>query len=315
MRASDHHGAQVTETLTRCPLCDSTALRYVDDVALLQACAHCGYVFNNPRPSPEEIADYYSRPAKYDSWIAHEGERDALWRRRLDKMSVHAVPGSLLDVGAGTGQFLAHARHRFGPVLGTEVSTEAQQIAAERYGVAVVHGEIQDIDLPAGAFDNVTMFHVLEHVHDPRRAVRACRRVLADDGRLFVAVPNDRRALTRLIGAALRTRSVVARALGRQVPSPKLGSSGLPRLTLDGEVLEIHLSHFTAAVLIDLLEREGFEALEVSADPFFVAGGLSSAVHRLAYTAGQTLARRRVHLYPTLWVAARPGSPGQRRHR
>jgi SAM-dependent methyltransferase len=295
----------VTETLTRCPLCDSPALRCVDDVALLHACAQCGYVFNNPRPSPDEVADYYSRPAKYDSWLAHERERDALWRRRLDKMSLHAVPGSLLDVGAGTGQFLAHARHRFAPVLGTEVSTEAQEIAAERYGVEVVRGEIQDIDLPAGAFHNVTMFHVLEHVHDPRRAVRACRRVLAEDGRLFVAVPNDRRALTRLMGAALRTRSRAARSLGRHVPSPTLGPSGLPRLTLDGEVLEIHLSHFTAAVLVDLVEREGFEVLEVSADPFFVARGLSLAVHRVAYAAGQALARRRIHLYPTLWVAAR----------
>src|SRR5262249_51235137 len=138
----------MTETLTRCPLCDGRTLTCIDEVAALQSCAQCRYVFNNPRPSPDEIAEYYSRPAKYNSWIASEDERDGLWRRRLDKMSAHAVPGSLLDVGTGTGQFLAHARYRFNPVLGTEVSSEARQIAAERYGIDVLHGEIKDIDLP-----------------------------------------------------------------------------------------------------------------------------------------------------------------------
>jgi SAM-dependent methyltransferase len=262
-------------------------------------------VFNNPRPSPDEIAEYYSRPAKYNSWIVSEDERDGLWRRRLDKMSAHAVPGSLLDVGTGTGQFLAHARHRFNPVLGTEVSSEAQQIAAERYGIDVLHGEIKDIDLPAGSFDNVTMFHVLEHVHDPRGTLRACHRVLADDGRLFLAVPNDRRAVTRLLGAALRARSHIAPRFGRRVPTPRLGSTGLPVLTLDGEVTEIHLSHFTADVLVGLIRQEGFEVLELSADPFYVARGPFLVAHRLAYTVGQALSRRHIYLYPALWVAAR----------
>lgn len=292
------------ETLTSCILCESVNLRPIDPIAQLCECGQCGYVFNNPRPSSDEIVEFYSQPKKYDTWLTHEVARDDLWERRLRKVQAHAVPGRLLDVGTGTGQFLVHALKVFSSVAGTEVSLEAIRVATDKYGLDVLQGEVQDIGLPDQSFDNITMFHVLEHVHDPRSALRACHRLLVRGGRLFIAVPNDRRFLTRTRGAALLARAKVAPALGRTVPRPTLGWSGLPALRLDGEVIEIHLSHFTAPVLNSLIEQEGFRVLDLSADPYFVATGPRLVAHWGLYRAGALLTQRNVYLYPALWLVA-----------
>ena len=292
------------EALTSCSLCESMNLRFIDPVAQLCECGQCGYVFNNPRPSPHEIIEFYSRPKQYDTWLTHEAARDDLWERRLRKVQTRALTGSLLDVGTGTGQFLVHARRVFSSVAGTEVSLEGIRVATDKYGLDVLQGEVQDIDLPDQSFENITMFHVLEHVHDPRSALRACHRLLARGGRLFLAVPNDRRFVTRTRGAAILARAKVAPALGRVVPRPTLGWSGLPALRLDGEVIEIHLSHFTAPVLGSLVEQQGFQVLDLGADPYFVATGPKLVAHRAFYRAGELLAQRNVYLYPALWLMA-----------
>src|SRR5207248_9114315 len=64
-------------------------------------CGSCGYVFDNPRPTIDELVAFYSQPAKYDSWLHASKARDALWARRLKRLLPYKAAGNLLDVGTG----------------------------------------------------------------------------------------------------------------------------------------------------------------------------------------------------------------------
>ena len=176
---------------TYCPGCQSASLFPHSRFPFLSECASCGLIFDNPRPSRKVIAAFYSNEGKYDGWLANLKGREAMWRRRLRKMKRHSSPGNLLDVGAGIGQFLSLASRDYTGVFGTEVSSSAVKIAHSRYGIPLHRGDLCELALPSSSFDNITLFHVLEHVHEPLRLIEECGRLLRKGGTLFVAVPND----------------------------------------------------------------------------------------------------------------------------
>src|ERR1700704_2544289 len=170
------------EVVLSCNVCRSDRIQSVDAEFNFCRCDSCGYVFDSPRPSTVEVAAFYSQPAKYNSWLKEEAARDALWKRRLKKLSRHSAQGSLLDIGAGIGQFLHYARSQFTAVSGTEVSESAVRIAKEKYGFDLHMGQAEEIDLPPASFRNITLFHVLEHVPDPMRLMDRCRELLQPQG-------------------------------------------------------------------------------------------------------------------------------------
>ena len=103
-------GSQMNQDILRsCDLCGSNQIMVLDAESNICKCGACGYVFDNPRPTTEEVAIFYSKPGKYDLWVREEEARDLLWTRRLRKMEKTKKSGSLLDVGTGAGQFLHHA--------------------------------------------------------------------------------------------------------------------------------------------------------------------------------------------------------------
>jgi ubiquinone/menaquinone biosynthesis C-methylase UbiE len=242
------------------------------------------------------VSAFYSQPAQYDSWIRQERERDALWQRRLKKILPHKADGNLLDVGAGIGQFLHHARPLFTEVAGTEVSESAVKIAKKRYGIDLYTGQVEEINLPLASFDNITLFHVLEHVPDPARLIGRCRELLRPQGILVIAVPNDVQAWTaqiKKLGKKMGLRAF-------QKFSPVLG------IARAGESREIHLSHFTPAVLRQVVKSAGLGMVEEALDPYYVSNGmrlfLHSAYHRLHKMIYST---RKANYYDTIWMVAR----------
>jgi ubiquinone/menaquinone biosynthesis C-methylase UbiE len=99
-------------------------------------------------------------------------------------------PGeSLLDVGCGTGSFLARLRTsgHHGPLTGLDSSPAAARACAAVPGVRAVTGDAVRLPFPDGAFDVVTARHMLYHVSDVRAALAEARRVLRVGGR-FVAL-------------------------------------------------------------------------------------------------------------------------------
>jgi SAM-dependent methyltransferase len=109
-------------------------------------------------------------------------------RRLLDTLKPRG--GTLLDVGCGTGDFLAVMRSRTGwRVSGLEPTPGASRYAREVHGLEVQQGELPHGDLPSRCFDVVTMWHVLEHVPDPAAILAEVSRLLKADGVLVIAIP------------------------------------------------------------------------------------------------------------------------------
>jgi 2-polyprenyl-3-methyl-5-hydroxy-6-metoxy-1,4-benzoquinol methylase len=287
---------ETMEVVRSCNVCQSCSIQKVDLQNNLCLCGACGYVFDSPRPTAAAVTRFYSQPAKYDSWLKEEAARDALWRRRLNKLLPHKADGNLLDIGAGIGQFLHHARPFFTEVAGTEVSESAARIAKQKYGIDLFTGQVEELNLPPASFDNITLFHVLEHVPEPMRLIHRCCQLLRPRGVLVVAVPNDVLAWStgiKKLGKRMRLRPF-------QKFSPELG------IARAGESREIHLSHFTPTVLRKLVTNSALEIVVESLDPYYVSSGMRRVLHSGYYRLHRTLnALLRVNRYDTIWMIAR----------
>ncbi|MCP4685029.1 MAG: class I SAM-dependent methyltransferase [bacterium] len=291
------------EHLSSCNICSSTNIASVDETRHFSQCSDCGYIFDSPRPTQESICAFYSRPMQYDDWLSREREREVLWKRRIRKMRRHRRQGSLLDIGTGIGQFLDLARGYYSEVYGTEVSERAIEIAREKYGLEIAAGDLMEAKLPADVlFDNISMFHVLEHVPNPKQIIERCHSLLCSEGILTIAVPNDVLSGKRLVKK--RIKRLLARCGVAKYKD--VGPLGLPAIDLDGEMDEVHLSHFTPKVLRRLLEDSGFEIVDCNLDPYFVASGfqsLRSTVYYRLMKFLRVLLRR--NFYEAIWVVGR----------
>ena len=149
----------------------------------------------HPQPSLENLGRYYES----DDYISHtDGKRSmfeklyhAVKQKALSdkiKMVTRYAPskGKLLDIGAGTGDFLATAKMAGWETTGFEPSAKARAIA-EKKGITFAESTAV---LPDQSFDAITMWHVLEHVPDVQAQIIELKRLLKRDGVLVVAVPN-----------------------------------------------------------------------------------------------------------------------------
>lgn len=265
-----------TEQLLACDLCGGTRLSTVSQEANVVQCMSCGYRFANPRPSQAEIAASYSEDDFYDGWIKDQAGRLRMWSKRLELLHRAGPKVRLLDVGAGIGTFLSLAHDRLGwDVVGTEVSASAVRIARDRYGLTLLEGRIEDLALPEGAFDVITMWHVLEHVPSPAQTLDLCHTLLATNGLLALAVPNDDAARAWLVRAKAR--------LQLKVPPPRY------------EVLrphhEVHLSQFDSQVLERALRSRGFSIELVTVDDQYANPDVRSETLIRAYRIIRRLSR------------------------
>jgi len=218
-------------------------------------CRGCGLAFVSPLPAREELAGLYDEPyfttGAYPGNVhtgGMEGHADVLASPRLRRRAreehrgtlrqIEAVwraqrpreaPPRLLDVGCGAGFLLDAAREWGWAVQGVELSPFAAERAQRDLGLPVVQGELAEAQFPEGHFDIVVMRELLEHVPDPLALLKEARRVLREDGVLFVQVPND------LEGVRMR----LWRRVWWMIPP-------------------LHLFYFRRETLEALLERAGF---------------------------------------------------------
>lgn len=161
-------------------------------------CGRCGLLYVRERLPDAELAAIYSQEYYVDRGIFIEDpeELKAHHRERLDWISWMGTGTgrTLLDVGCGTGSFLADARELGWTVLGTEVSPWCVGMAKERYDIEVSLGQLEDVAAaqawPAGGFDVITCWHNLEHLRQPMRTLREMRRLLKPGGYLVIRTPN-----------------------------------------------------------------------------------------------------------------------------
>jgi len=96
----------------------------------------------------------------------------------------------LLDVGCGNGTLPGLLKQRGFRPVGVDFSEEAARVAEAEHGVRVVVGSLEQARFPSESFDMVTLFHVMEHVSDPRGVLGEVARVLRSHGVVVLQVPN-----------------------------------------------------------------------------------------------------------------------------
>lgn len=175
----------------------------------LSGCSACRCLFIDPLPGDVELAGFY--PTQY-WWKASSGVlktlegayRKMALRDHVAFIATAANGGSapdLLDVGCGSGTLLGLLKQRGFQVRGFDSSAEAAGIAKSESDVDVVVGSrLPEAGFADGSFDLVTLFHVMEHVTDPRSVLAEVRRLLRPAGRLVLQVPNIESWQFRLFG-------------------------------------------------------------------------------------------------------------------
>lgn len=172
-------------------------------------CAGCGLLRLDPQPNAAELRHYY--PDNY--WFSPDADAasrlEELYRRLVlrDHVSFVAralrdanVSGPLLDAGCGGGLFLGLMSQRGFRVLGLDFSASAAAIAWRRQQAPAVCAMLDQAPFPPHSIGALTMFHVVEHLPDPRAYLEAAHSLLEPGGRLIVQVPNANSWQSKLLG-------------------------------------------------------------------------------------------------------------------
>jgi 2-polyprenyl-3-methyl-5-hydroxy-6-metoxy-1,4-benzoquinol methylase len=163
-------------------------------------CANCGLIRQNPRPVWDSLQYYYQ-----EDYVSHvpiiDDEPSIIrrWDRRwgmyklLNAVQEKQPKGRLLDIGAGTGVFLAEAIRRGNwSVVGLEPSRHAAEYARQRLDATIYNDSFPSDALTelAGQFDLITMWHVAEHLADPLGSFEQIHNLLKPEGWFIFTIPN-----------------------------------------------------------------------------------------------------------------------------
>jgi 2-polyprenyl-3-methyl-5-hydroxy-6-metoxy-1,4-benzoquinol methylase len=152
-------------------------------------------LITHPQPSLDVLGKYYESA----DYISHTDSKRSLFEKayhfvkgialknKLNLInSLQPNKGKILDIGAGTGEFLSVAQQDGWQTTGVEPSDKAKQIAINKgVSFAATIAQLED-----RSFDVITMWHVLEHVPVLDQQIKELKRLLKPTGSLIIAVPN-----------------------------------------------------------------------------------------------------------------------------
>lgn len=190
-------------------------------------CRGCGLVFLHPALPEQELAKYYPdhvtvvrknaegpafqnarqwlKRAVAEDWYGYATRpggaderrfrvlRKALglfFRPYLCQVPRQRLEGRVLDIGCGSGGYLAFLASLGWTCYGIEPGPMSRTYAQEVLGLTVHPGPLESCKFPDSFFDVVTMWHVIEHLTNPPAALREVHRVLKPDGVLLLRTPN-----------------------------------------------------------------------------------------------------------------------------
>jgi 2-polyprenyl-3-methyl-5-hydroxy-6-metoxy-1,4-benzoquinol methylase len=172
----------------------------------LYSCNECGHMFVWPIPdSPQGIysEDYFHGGENGFGYIDYDRDKAPMadtFRVYLKEIAKHGkLSGAMLDVGAATGFFLDIARRDGWETYGVELSQYAAEVA-RRKGLRVSTGTTDDCDFPAGFFDVVTAWDVIEHMPNPLASLEKIHDLLKPGGLLVINTPDSGCLLARILG-------------------------------------------------------------------------------------------------------------------
>jgi len=248
---------------TLCPVCGSPGISKVfkvkDNTASqeyfdIYHCSNCQVRFTQNPPSEASIGEYY----KSENYISHTDTSKGLVNRlyqavrnfsinqkkKLIEKTTGLTKGNLLDVGSGTGYFAAAMQKAGWHTTGLEPDEGARNVAMQQHSLNLLPAN-ELFNLPGKEFDAITLWHVLEHVYDLKKYIATFKNLLADNGKLFIAVPNY--------------NSYDAMSYGTD-----WAGYDVPR----------HLYHFTPQTMQWLMRESGFRIIDIKPmwfDSFYVS--------------------------------------------
>ncbi len=192
----------INEVATECLICASPDHKpflqvpnrfQLKQIFNLVRCEQCGFVFLSPRPNEQEILDFYEE----EDYQPHQKNAKSItekiyqkvrtWNNRYKRTLIekHIPRGSILDYGCGTGEFVLEMQNAGWKTYGFEPAEKAAQVARQ-YGIEMLNF-LKQLKTPV---EVITLWHVLEHIHQPTILLNALKNCLSPTGFLIIAVPN-----------------------------------------------------------------------------------------------------------------------------
>jgi SAM-dependent methyltransferase len=193
------------ETLSECPACGAPEFAqqlscidhtYSKNSFTVVSCNSCGLLFTNPRPDERGIGVYYNNP----DYVSHTDTKQGLlfWLysivksytlgRKKNLLEQISPEKTILDYGAGSGDFSNELASHGWDVSSFEPDVNARTLILKK------NQSIELVDSLSSLSDNsksvITLWHVLEHIHQLKETIEQFHRVLTDNGKLIIAVPN-----------------------------------------------------------------------------------------------------------------------------
>lgn len=201
------------------------------DFTNIVECKSCGLRYENPREPEQQLEAQYQ--GVEDPVYEREQEgRVRTFSRTLDSLERYTRPGLVLDVGCYLGLFLDVARSRGWKTHGVEPSTWAAERAGQK-NHTVANTPLRKAELAPASFDLVTLWDVIEHLHDPLGQLREIHRVLKPGGVFGLST--------------MDAGCMFAKLAGRRWPW----------------FMRMHLYYFTRGTLTAMLHQAGFDVLEI----------------------------------------------------
>ena len=152
-------------------------------------------LITSPQPSLDNLGKYYESV----DYISHTDSKRSLFEKAYHFVKSIALKnklnlinscspnkGKLLDIGAGTGDFLLTAKEKGWITIGIEPSEKAKATAVKKG----VEFSSSTEELESHTFDVITMWHVLEHVPNLENQIKELKRLVKPNGTIIIAVPN-----------------------------------------------------------------------------------------------------------------------------
>ena len=181
---------------SKCLICESNNIRRMEGYhsPQLLKCGHCGFVFCEEVPSVDALTSYY---ATYGAEHYLSPITTARYNEWLDKFEKYRNTGNILDIGCGSGFFLAEAKKRGWNVFGTEYS-DVHVERCRSTGINMWKGGVEAFMFPGIEFDIITSIEVIEHINNPLHEMQIISSKLRSGGLFYCTTPNFN-ALSRFL--------------------------------------------------------------------------------------------------------------------